>query len=205
MYVHIYIHICMLTYTEIRVYIHNGRSTSGHILYLCKEFWINLILQKWNNKRIFFPALHIVTTDVLSQCLCSLLHMHPTPADFNCISGSDYTPDVFLLPLHSLFCILSSFLHLCKRLKVNEVIRLVKESKMSCRPNEFQVLSHYHNPYASCFPPQLLKVFGTVLNKLEEIHTMNIKNHFYLTCDELFTVNCTSVDGQLSSAIDLSL
>lgn len=64
-FVHIYVHICMLTYTEIGVYIHKGRSMSGHTLYLYKEFWIKFILHKWKNKLIFFPALHIVTVNVL--------------------------------------------------------------------------------------------------------------------------------------------
>lgn len=53
-FVHIYVHICMLTYTEIGVYIHKGRSMSGHTLYLYKEFWIKFILHKWKNKLIFF-------------------------------------------------------------------------------------------------------------------------------------------------------
>lgn len=33
-YVHIYMHICMLTYTEIGMHIHIGRKMSGHTLYV---------------------------------------------------------------------------------------------------------------------------------------------------------------------------
>lgn len=53
------------------------------------------------------------------------------------------------------------------------------------------------------FSSQLLKDFGIVLHKLEEIHNKNIKK--ISIWPELFTMKCTSIDGQLGSATDPSL